>query len=95
MEQAACNAQQMAADICASVPQYANSEQSFIGSASNLLWPLSTVRSADLVGEDLRNYAEGKLKLLARELRIPQAEKIAGCRDIDALHDGLHMFYLS
>lgn len=95
LEQAACNAQQMAADICASVPQYANSKQSFIGSASNLLWPLSTVRSADLVGEDLRNYAEGKLKLLARELRIPQAEKIAECRDIDALHDGLHMFYLS
>ena len=47
------------------------------------------------MGEDLRKYAEEKLKLLARELRIPQAEKIAGCREVDALHDGLHMFYLS
>jgi hypothetical protein len=95
LEQAACNAQQMAADIFASIPQYADSKQTSIGSASNLLWPLSTVRSADLVGEDLRNFAEEKLKLLARELRIPQAEKIAGCREIDALHDGLHMFYLT
>jgi hypothetical protein len=95
LKQAAYNAQQMAADICASVPQYAESKQSSIGSASNLLWPLSTVRSADLVGEDLRMYAEEKLKLLGRELRIPQVEKISECREIDALHDGLHMFYLT
>ena len=95
LEQAARTQQQMAVDICASVPQYADSKQSSIRSAANLLWPLSTVRSADLVGEDLRKYAEEKLKLLARELRIPQAEKIAGCREVDALHDGLHMFYLS
>lgn len=95
LAQAERNANQMAADICASVPQFTDPKHFSIGSAATLLWPLSTVRSADLVGEDLREYAEGRLKFLGRELRIPQAEKVASCREVDALHDGLHMFYLS
>ncbi|KAF2623478.1 hypothetical protein BU25DRAFT_414242 [Macroventuria anomochaeta] len=95
LAQAKRNARQMAADICASVPQFTNSEHFSIASAATLLWPLSTVRSSDLVGQDLREHAEGRLKFLGHELRIPQAEKVASCREVDALQDGLHMFYLS
>jgi hypothetical protein len=89
------NVNEMAADICASVPQFTDPRQFSIASAGTLLWPLSAVRSADLVGEELREYAEGRLRFLGRGLRIPQAEKVASCREIDALKDGLHMFYLS
>lgn len=89
------NVQQMAKDICASVPQFTNPKHFSVASVATLLWPLSSVRGADLVGQDLRSYAEGRLKALSRELRIPQAEKVASHRDVDPLHDGLHMFYLS
>lgn len=86
---------EMAVDICASVPQFTDPKHFSVASAATLLWPLSTVRSADLVGDEVRAYAEGRLRFLGRELRIPQAEQVASCRDIDALKDGLHMFYLS
>lgn len=89
------NANRMAADICASVPQFTNPQRFAVASAAPLLWPLSTVRGADLVRADLREYAEERLKFIGRELRIPQVEKVAASREIDALQDGLHMFYLS
>lgn len=95
LAQAERNAKQMAADICASVPQFTDSKHFSVASAATLLWPLSMVRSADLVGKELRGYAEGRLRFFGRELRIPQAEKVASCREVDELQDGLHMFYLS
>ncbi|KAF3032075.1 hypothetical protein E8E12_001296 [Didymella heteroderae] len=95
LAQAERTAMEMATEICASVPQFTDPKHFSVASAATLLWPLSTVRSADLVGEELREYAEGRLRFLGRELRIPQAEKVASCREIDALKDGLHMFYLS
>lgn len=87
--------QQMAADICASVSQFTNPKHFSVASAATLLWPLSSVRGADMVRQDLRDYAEGRLRYLGRELRIPQAEKVASRREVDPLQDGLHMFYLS
>lgn len=95
LAQAERTAMEMAADICASVPQFTDPKHFSFASAATLLWPLSTVRGADLVGQKLQEYAEGRLKYLGRELRIPQAEKVASCREIDPLKDGLHMFYLS
>jgi hypothetical protein len=93
--QAECNVHQMAVDICASVPQFTNPKHFSVASAATLLWPLSSVRGADLVRQNLRDYAEGRLRFLGRELRIPQAEIIASRHEANPLQDGLHMFYLS
>ncbi|KAF2998539.1 hypothetical protein E8E13_005034 [Curvularia kusanoi] len=95
LAQAVQTARQMAADICATVPQFADPKHFSVSSAATLLWPLSIIRSADLVGDDFRNYAEERLKFLGRELRITQAERVAGRREVNAMNDGLHMFYLS
>jgi hypothetical protein len=95
LAQAERTAMEMAVDICASVPQFTDPKHFSVASAATLLWPLSTVRGADLVGDELREYAEGRLRFLGQELRIPQAEQVASCREIDPLTDGLHMFYLS
>lgn len=95
LAQAEHNVKQMAAEICASVPQFTDPRNFTLSAAATLLWPLSTVRSADLVDQGLRGYAEERLKFLGRKLHIPQAEKVAGSREVDALHDGLHMFYLN
>ncbi|XPS73039.1 hypothetical protein M3J09_005192 [Ascochyta lentis] len=93
--QANNNVQQMAEDICASVPQFIRPKHFSVASAATLLWPLSSVRGANLVPQGLRDYAEERLRFLGRELRIPQAEKVAARREVGPLQDRLHMFYLS
>lgn len=95
LAKAESNVQQMAADICASVPQFTGPQLFSVASAATLLWPLSSVRGADLIRQDLRDYAEGRLKFLGRKLCIPQAEHVASRGEKDPLQDGLHMFYLS
>jgi hypothetical protein len=94
-DRAAMNVQQMAAGICASVPQFMDPENFFVASAATLLWPLSAVRGADLVPQHLRQYAEKRLEFLGRELRLPQAVSVACSGEVDPLQDGLHMFYVS
>ncbi|KAL1591977.1 hypothetical protein SLS60_011569 [Paraconiothyrium brasiliense] len=93
--QAERNVGQMAADICATVSQFLDTRTFNVAWAATLLWPLSSVRGATLVPEDLRDYAEQTLKRLGRKLRMPSAEAVAFHPELRALEDGLHMFYLS
>lgn len=66
--------------------------------AASLMWPLSVIRAASVVSEDLRIFAKEQLKLLGKEFRLPQAEKAATegrDEDQNSLENGLHMFYVS
>jgi hypothetical protein len=98
-QEAVDNIEEMATQICASIPQFASQLEgstSIKASNASLLWPLSAVRGASLASEDVRTYAINRLKLLGSESRISQAEQIARKdSDFDALQDGLHMFYVS
>jgi hypothetical protein len=97
--EAIANIEEMATQICASMPQFADqlaSSASVKASTAPLLWPLSAVRGASLASEHVRIYAVDRLKILGSEAQISQAEKIAReDSGFDALQDGLHMFYVS
>ena len=75
-EMTARNAQRIASDICASVPQFTKlsaGEPLAVASAAFLLWPLSAAGESYLSPEPLRLYAIDRLKFLGREARLPQA----------------------
>jgi hypothetical protein len=95
--EAIADIEEMATQICASIPQFAGQlESSTKASTASLLWPLSAVRGASLASEDVRMYAIERLRFLGGESRISQVEKIAReDSSFDALQDGLHMFYVS
>lgn len=118
--QAVENIEQMAVDICASIPQF--SDPADFGAPSHmrpvcdrflytqlptafptqtstapLLWPLSAIQGASLASEAVRMYATERLNVLGRQFRVPQVERltIEKTREMSALQDGLHMFYVS
>jgi hypothetical protein len=75
-EMTARNAQRLASDICASVPQFTKlsaGQPLAVGPAAFLLWPLSAAGESYLSPEPLRLYAIDRLKFLGREARLPQA----------------------
>ncbi|KAF2130180.1 hypothetical protein P153DRAFT_313739 [Dothidotthia symphoricarpi CBS 119687] len=58
-------------------------------SAASLLWPLSVVRGASKVSEEVKQFAEEQLKILASGCRMPQAERIGALKyDDDSLENG-------
>lgn len=75
-EMTARNAQRIAAEICASVPQFTRlspGQPLPVASAAFLLWPLSAAGESYLSPEPLRLYVIDRLKFLGREARLPQA----------------------
>jgi hypothetical protein len=75
-EMTARNAQRLAGEICASVPQFTKltpGQPLAVSSAAFLLWPLSAAGESYLSPEPLRLYAIDRLKFLGREARLPQA----------------------
>jgi hypothetical protein len=75
-EMTARNSQQIASDICASVPQFTKlsaGQPLAVTSAAFLLWPLSAAGESYLSPEPLRRYTIDRLKFLGREARLPQA----------------------
>lgn len=94
--QAKLNAELMAVDICATVSHFLSPKTFNVASAATLLWPLSTVRGADLIPQDLRDYAAQTLKRLGHMLRMPGADRgVVYHPGVQTLDDGLHMFYLA
>lgn len=75
-EMCARNAQRIAADICASVPQFTKlspGQPLAVATAAFLLWPLSAAGESYLSPEPLRLYTIDRLKFLGQEARLPQA----------------------
>lgn len=75
-EMCARNAQRIASDICASVPQFTKmspGQPLAVATAAFLMWPLSAAGESYLSPEPLRQYAIDRLKFLGREARLPQA----------------------
>jgi hypothetical protein len=97
--EAVAKIEEMATQICASIPQFASQlglSVSIKASTVSLLWPLSAVRGASLASGDVRMYAIDRLKFLGGESRMSQVVEIARKdSNFDALQDGLHMFYVS
>ncbi|KAF2006385.1 hypothetical protein P154DRAFT_258347 [Amniculicola lignicola CBS 123094] len=104
-EQAVRNIEQAARDICASIPQFSGPSSTDTNTpdkspirayAASVLWPLSAVRGASLASETARSYCVERLRSLGRQLKVPQAERIATHDyELEALKDGLHMFYVT
>ncbi|RDI77243.1 hypothetical protein Vi05172_g12791 [Venturia inaequalis] len=97
-EMCARNAQRIASDICASVPQFTKlspGQPLAVATAAFLLWPLSAAGESYLSPEPLRLYAIDRLKFLGREARLPQALWAAQMlEEHEKLEDWLHMYHL-
>jgi hypothetical protein len=95
---AARNISIMATEICASIPQFLCGSSHRLSRAytSSLLWPLSAVRGASLAPESAREFAAGRLRYLATELKLRKVINIAkDGHDVSALKDGLCILYLA
>ncbi|KAF2737380.1 hypothetical protein EJ04DRAFT_574574 [Polyplosphaeria fusca] len=89
----------LAATICASVTQFTSATTMTSLSkpcAASLLWPLFSVRGSELLSSASHANALEQLRGLGDALRMPQAEVLLEEPwRINALREGLCMFYLS
>ncbi|KAF2119625.1 hypothetical protein BDV96DRAFT_596322 [Lophiotrema nucula] len=102
-EKAKRNIQDMARDICISTSWVtlpigiaASGSDAIPAKAcvASLLWPLSSVRGASFAPEKARVFAIEQLRFLGNTFKLPQAVRVASTSyELEALHDGLHMFY--
>jgi hypothetical protein len=85
-------AQNMAVDILASVPQFAEESNNVkpnsppILSASALVWPLSVAARSPLCTQPMRDYAIDRLYFFGRKARQPQAVQIAEMPESGVYH---------
>jgi hypothetical protein len=73
-EQCVIRGAYLAEQICASVPQFANTSPSpTVSVVAPLLWPLAAAGESDLSPPSVRDYVISKLHFLGKQARVPQA----------------------
>jgi hypothetical protein len=93
------NVEDMARQICASVPQFTKPGLNGLLAVTPtlfLLWPLSIAGNSRLSPPDVRSYVVDRLRFLGREARLPQSAWAADMiQEGKPMEDWLHLSHLA